>query len=308
MAAARPLEMTVGRDGRADVHLGPRPRAARASYSLVETPEAPPYAWNGRLFVRPGRRGRLLLGDRDRLAEPQPRPHRRALRQHRAEERPPRHLVDRTSSSSPASTSAPRPTAPSSSPARRARCPGWTREGNPDFDLGAFLTEPNAEGVGLDDAVGGGARIVTDLGRKQRFETFGYPGGTERMRTCLSGYAGQDPITTSLPGPPTVGDPLPLGPRGERRRLADRRRPGDRRHHHLPAHRRQAAHLRPLLRRRNRRPPRRRPLTRSRAGGGRSGSRGGRGAGSRRAPGGGGRRVCRRSCSARVRGRSARSR
>src|ERR1700761_2656870 len=51
MAAARPLEMTVGRQGRADVHLGRRPLPAPASYSVVATPEVPPYAWNGRLYV-----------------------------------------------------------------------------------------------------------------------------------------------------------------------------------------------------------------------------------------------------------------
>src|SRR6185312_3991612 len=51
MAAARPLEMTVGKGGRGIVHLGPRAVAAQASYSVVETPEAPPYAWNGRLYV-----------------------------------------------------------------------------------------------------------------------------------------------------------------------------------------------------------------------------------------------------------------
>jgi hypothetical protein len=90
--------------------------------------------------------------------------------------------------------------------------PGWTKEGNPDFDLGAFLTEPNAEGVALADAVGGGATIVTDLGHRQRFETFGYPGGTEQMRTCVSGFAGEDPITVSLPGPGTVGVRCPWGP------------------------------------------------------------------------------------------------
>lgn len=56
MAAARPLEMTVGRDGRADVHLGPRRLAATASYSLVETPETPPYSWNGRLYVVQGKK------------------------------------------------------------------------------------------------------------------------------------------------------------------------------------------------------------------------------------------------------------
>ena len=82
---------------------------------------------------------------------------------------------------------------------------GWTEEGNPDFDLGAFLTEPNAAGVALADAVGGGATIVTDLGRRQRFETFAYPGGTERMRTCVSGFAGESPVTAGLRGPDTVG-------------------------------------------------------------------------------------------------------
>ena len=82
--------------------------------------------------------------------------------------------------------------------------PGWTAEGNPDYDLGAFLTEPNADGEALADAVGGGATIVTDQGRRQRFETFGYPGGTERMRTCVSGYAGEDPVIATLPGPTTI--------------------------------------------------------------------------------------------------------
>ena len=32
-----------------------------------------------------------------------------------------------------------------------------------------------------------------------------HPGATERMRNCVSGYAGQDPATITLPGPPTVG-------------------------------------------------------------------------------------------------------
>ncbi|HVW46985.1 MAG TPA: hypothetical protein VHA76_08030 [Solirubrobacterales bacterium] len=44
MAAARPLEMTVGPAGHARVRLGRRPLVATASYSLVPTPETPPYA------------------------------------------------------------------------------------------------------------------------------------------------------------------------------------------------------------------------------------------------------------------------
>jgi hypothetical protein len=203
MAAARPLEMTVGRDGHADVHLGPRRLAARAGYSLVETPEVPPYAWNGRLYVRragqegfcsataidsPSRRLVLTAGHCVNTGPMNGRP---GVWSTYLEFVPGFNLG-----------AAPYGVFVLSGTPRAL--PGWTREGNPDFDLGAFLTEPNAEGVGLEDALGGGARIVTDRGHKQRFETFGYPGATERMRTCVSGYAGQDPATATLPGPTTV--------------------------------------------------------------------------------------------------------
>lgn len=204
MAAARPLEMTVDRKGRTDVHRGPLPRAARASYSVVESPELPPYAWNGRLFVvRGGEEGSCSAT---------------------AIDSPSRSLVltaghcvhSGPEDGRPGSWSTYLEFVPGfnlgAAPygafvlsGRPRSLPGWTRDGNPDFDLGAFLVAPNAEGVGLEDALGGGARIVTDLGHKQRFESFGYPGGTERMRNCVSGYAGQDPATITLPGPPTVG-------------------------------------------------------------------------------------------------------
>jgi hypothetical protein len=203
MAAARPLEMTVGGDGRADVHLGPSRIAARGSYSLVESPEVPPYAWNGRLYVRQG--GEEGFCSATAIDSPS-----RSLVLTAG------HCVDTgPEKGRPGSWSTYLEFVPGfnlgAAPygvfvlsGRPRALPGWTRDGNPDFDLGAFLTEPNAEGVGLEDALGGGARIVTDLGHQQRFETFGYPGGTERMRTCVSGYAGQDPIMASLPGPSTV--------------------------------------------------------------------------------------------------------
>jgi hypothetical protein len=204
MAVARPLEMTVGHDGRGDVHLGPRPRAAHASYSVVATPEVPPYAWNGRLYVRqsgeegfcsataidsPSRRLVLTAGH---CVNSGPQNGRPGTWSTYLEFVPGFNL-----GAAPYGTFvlAGRPRA----------LPGWTKEGNPDLDLGAFLTEPNAEGVALADAVGGGAEIVTDLGRHQRFETFGYPGGTERMRSCVSGFAGEDPVTASLAGPSTIG-------------------------------------------------------------------------------------------------------
>jgi hypothetical protein len=204
MAAARPLEMTVGRSGRAYVHLGGRPLAATASYSLVPTPETPPYAWNGRLFVvRNGEEGfcsataidspsRSLVLTAGHCVNTGPEGGKPGTWSTELEFVPGFNL-----GAAPYGTFAlegmPR------------ALPGWTKEGNPDFDLGAFLVAPNAEGVPLTEAIGGGATIVTDLGRAQRFETFGYPGVTERMRTCVSGSAGQDPVTFGLPGPSTVG-------------------------------------------------------------------------------------------------------
>lgn len=204
MAAARPLELTVGRDGDADVHLGPRPRAATASYSAVEAPEVPPYAWNGRLYVRQdGEEGfcsataidsptRRLVLTAGHCVNSGPKDGRPGTWSTYLEFVPGLNL-----GVAPYGTFA--------LSGRPRALPQWTKEGNPDFDLGAFLTAPNAEGAALADAVGGGAAIVTDQGRHQRFETFGYPGVTERMRTCVSGFAGEDPITATLPGPSTIG-------------------------------------------------------------------------------------------------------
>ena len=204
MEAARPLEMTVGRKGRPDVHLGPLPHGARASYSVVEAPEVPPAAWNGRLFVvQDGEEGscsataidspsRSLVLTAGHCVNTGPEHGRPGIWSSYLEFVPGFNLG-----------AAPYGAFVLSGQPRSL--PGWTREGNPDYDLGAFLVGTNAEGVRLEDALGGGARIVTDLGHKQTFESFGYPGGTERMRGCVSGYAGQDPATITLAGPPTVG-------------------------------------------------------------------------------------------------------
>jgi hypothetical protein len=80
----------------------------------------------------------------------------------------------------------------------------WTHFGNPNFDIGAIVTAPNAEGVNVADAVGGGASVVTDLTRHQEFQTFGYPGETRRMQGCNSPYVGDDVLTYRIPGPPTI--------------------------------------------------------------------------------------------------------
>jgi V8-like Glu-specific endopeptidase len=80
----------------------------------------------------------------------------------------------------------------------------WLRQGNPDFDMGAFLVEPNAAGVNVADAVGGGATIALGRTRHQRFQTFGYPGESTRMQTCASPFTGDDRLTYPLGGPPTM--------------------------------------------------------------------------------------------------------
>lgn len=80
----------------------------------------------------------------------------------------------------------------------------WVRFGNPNFDVGAIVTAPNAEGANVADAVGGGATIATDLSRRQEFQTFGYPGKSRWMQSCDSPYVGDDSLTYRIPGPPTI--------------------------------------------------------------------------------------------------------
>lgn len=80
----------------------------------------------------------------------------------------------------------------------------WVRFGNPNFDVGAVVVGPNAEGANVADAVGGGAQLATDLSRRQDFQTFGYPGHTRWMQDCDSPYVGDDVLTYRIPGPPTI--------------------------------------------------------------------------------------------------------
>ena len=80
----------------------------------------------------------------------------------------------------------------------------WVDFGNPDFDVGAVVVGPNAEGTDVADAVGGGVQIATNLSRRQEFQTFGYPGQTRWMQGCDSPYVGDDALTYRIPGPPTI--------------------------------------------------------------------------------------------------------
>jgi len=80
----------------------------------------------------------------------------------------------------------------------------WVKFGNPNFDVGAVVVTPNAEGVNVADAVGGGVEIATDLSRRQLFRTFGYPGESRVLQGCQSPYVGDDVLTYRIPGPPTL--------------------------------------------------------------------------------------------------------
>ncbi len=82
--------------------------------------------------------------------------------------------------------------------------PRWVRVGNPNYDVGALLVSPNAEGVNVADAVGGGAKLALDLNRQQQFQTFGYPSPDRWMQGCESPYVGDDANTYGPPGPPPM--------------------------------------------------------------------------------------------------------
>ncbi len=88
----------------------------------------------------------------------------------------------------------------------------WVKWGNPDFDVGAFLTLPNASGQNVADAVGGGAAIAINQARQQQFMTFGYPGNVRRLQLCESPYVGDDSLSYPLPGPPTISIRCHWGP------------------------------------------------------------------------------------------------
>lgn len=204
MASARPLGLVVDRSGKASVQAGrPSPTAA-ASFLTVTTPEDPPYAVEGRIFVKQGTLRGYCTGTAIDSASRQ-----LVLTAGHCVNNG--HEGGRTVWSQylefvPAFTAG---TAPFGAfVARRdavyAPRP-WSRYGNSDFDIGAFLTTPNKRGLNVADAVGGGALIVLDQPRPQQFLTFGYPGNVKRLQSCRSPYTGDDRLSFALPGPPTQG-------------------------------------------------------------------------------------------------------
>jgi V8-like Glu-specific endopeptidase len=207
MRSARPLDLVVDRRGEARLRVGSAAAepTAGASFLAVSTPDTPPYSFNGRIFIRRGDLAGYCSGT--------------------AIDSPTRQLVltaghcinsghedGKASVWSdylqfvPAYNGGVAPFGAFVARRKEIYAPRqWTKQGNPDFDLGAFLTLPNAEGVNVADAVGGGATIVTDLSRHQTFQTFGYPGQIKHMQRCTSPYIGDDLLSNPFPGPPTLG-------------------------------------------------------------------------------------------------------
>ncbi|HEX7058488.1 MAG TPA: hypothetical protein VF176_01375 [Solirubrobacterales bacterium] len=195
MQNARPLD-----GGRGTASL------SSAGHTSVSQPTTPPFSFNGRLFVRQGGQSGFCSGT--------------------AIDSPTRQLVLTAAhcvNSGPVNSRrqsfwsqylefVPAYTRGQAPPfgtfvAQRGRvyAPApWAKQGNPNFDVGAFLVYPNAAAQNLADAVGGGAKVAYDLSRKQQFQSFAYPGNSGQMQECDSPYFGSDRFTFPLSGKPTM--------------------------------------------------------------------------------------------------------
>lgn len=203
MASARPLDLVVDGKGDAGLRFGRPAPSATASFLTVETPEVPPYSFNGRIFIKVGN----LRGYCSGTAINSPT---RTLVLTAG------HCVNSGNEGGrttwfrnllfvPAYTAGKAPFGAFAARRSKIFAPRqWTKTGNPDFDLGAFLTLPNNRGINVADAVGGGATVAMGLSRKQKFATFGYPGNVKRMQGCNSPYVGDDRLSFPFPGPPTL--------------------------------------------------------------------------------------------------------
>jgi hypothetical protein len=206
MREARPFDLAVGPDGSTQAETAAPPEAAAgASFIRIPTPEAPPFSVEGRVFFRRGE----FLGFCSGTAINSPT---RALVLtaghcvNSGREEGKASVWSNHLEFVPAYTGGTAPFGTFVARTNNVYAPkSWTKQGNPDFDMGAFLTLPNSEGINVADAVGGGATIVDNIDRHQTFQTFGYPGEIKFMQGCTSPYIGDDVLSNPLPGPPTMG-------------------------------------------------------------------------------------------------------
>jgi len=179
--------------------------SALASFGPVTEADVSPHSFNGRLFVRQGRRRgycsataidsptRTLVLTAAHCLNSGPRGRRRSSAWS--------HYVQFV----PAYTQGAAPFGAFVAHRRSVFVlDDWSRFGNPNYDVGAIVVKPNAEGIDVADAVGGGAAIALDAGRHQEFETYGYPGKSKVLQGCDSPYVGDDSRTYRIPGPPTI--------------------------------------------------------------------------------------------------------
>lgn len=205
MRSARPLDLAMNSQGEIERHVRAALVEATTSFQRVPTPEVPPFSVNGRIFVRLGG----LAGFCSGTAINSPTRQLVLTAGHCVNTGPeggPGGIWANFLQFVPGFTGGVAPFG--AFVARRSAIYApkqWTKHGNPGFDLGAFLTQPNTEGVNVADAVGGGATIVTDISRREQFQAFGYPGETKHMQRCSSPYIGDDVLSYPLPGPPTLG-------------------------------------------------------------------------------------------------------
>jgi hypothetical protein len=199
--AARPLDAPRGSE-----------LLATASFAPVPEPTVPPFAVNGRLFVKQGRAkgfcsataiasaSRRLVLTAAHCLNSGPRSRRG------------NSVWSRFVEFVPAFTGGVAPFGAFIARRNAVFAPRqWVRFANPNFDVGAILVAPNAEGVAVADAVGG-VGIAIDKSRRQEFDTFGYPGKVKRLQGCRSPYVGDDARTYRIPGPPTVAIRCRWGP------------------------------------------------------------------------------------------------
>jgi hypothetical protein len=204
MASARPLDLVLDGSGRASIRAGHPSPTASASFLAVPTPQVPPYSVNGRIFVKQG----ALRGYCSGTAINTPTRQLVLTAGHCVNNG---HESGHTVWSQylefvPAYTAGKAPFGAFVSKRSQIYAPRqWTKGGNPDFDLGAFLTHPNRQGTNVADAVGGGATIALGLSRRQSFRSFGYPGNVKRMQGCSAPSIGEDRLSFPFPGPPTQG-------------------------------------------------------------------------------------------------------